>query len=207
MKKLIFAFAFVILFTTTQKQALSQIPRMGNFGDLRGTVVIGVPSSSIPGADSGTTVPRPGSFKRLSDSTASCIDMSNEVNALEAKIEQYLAQINTAQAVSQSATDAMMAAGNGGQAISTATGILSMVPGASLFAGVAGGIASSAAAASSNSNMQEQSTKMMKAQQELMDLNAAMANDQGRRDYLVDLFLTKGCKLESKDMTSKNPNK
>lgn len=191
-----FSFAIALLFFGTQQQVLAQVPRMGNFGDFRGAVVIGVPSNSIPGVDPGPTSARPGSFKRLSDSTASCVDIANEVNSLETKIAQYIPQINAAQSISQSATDAMMASGSGEQAISTATGILSMVPGAGLFAGVAGGIASSAAAASANSNMQAQSSKMMKAQQDLMELNAAMSNDQGRRDYLVDLYLAKSCKLD-----------
>lgn len=177
--------------------ACAQMPHIGAL-DLRGAMVIGAPGFPFPQAGyPGAAAMPTGNVKRLSDSSATCEALAAEATQLEQRQAQHMAKLNAAQAASQASSDAMMSAGDGGQAISTATGLLSMVPGVGMFAGIAGGIASTAASSAASARMQEQTSQMMRAQQEAADAGAAMATDQARRDYLVDLFLSRGCKLEA----------
>lgn len=184
----------------------AQAPGIGIIGDLRGAMVIGSPGAIPLRMPPGAAPARAGSVKRLSDTSASCTDLATEVTQLEAKIEQHLTRLDAAQSVSRAASEAMMSSSQGGQTLSTASGMLSMLPGAGAFAGIAGGIASSAVSAAASSNMQDSAAKMMTAQQEIADVSAVMAVDQERRDYLVDLYMSRGCRFDAAPVSARPPS-
>jgi hypothetical protein len=78
---------------------------------------------------------------------------------------------------------------------STATSLLSMIPGVGMVAGMFGGISQQAAMNSRMAEAQQSTNAVMATQQKAMDAQMAMAATQARHEHLVEMFLAKNCKL------------
>lgn len=144
------------------------------------------------------------SAKMLSDAGASCETLKAEVMQLEQALGHKQRQLRASERAFEEAKAAMMQSGLGGaaDAVSSATGLLSMIPGVGFGVGIAGSIASTVAANARSASLQEQSTRMEKAYMDIQELGSDVSRDQARRDHVVDLFLSRDCKLPNQPFTA-----
>lgn len=133
--------------------------------------------------------PPPG-VRKITDGALSCEQIYAESRSLEAEVAKYSAESDAAMQEANAAQQAMMS--NAGSGVGTqAVGLLGMVPGASMFTGMA----QQAAMSAQMSALQESQSKMMTSYQRMAKVQERMAYAQARNDHLVGLFLEKKCKL------------
>lgn len=136
----------------------------------------------------------------MSDVNLTCAQIHKEASNLETSMFDQQGTAKNALALAEVSRLKMIEQSSRGLAglqsgASTVTGLLSMIPGVGMVAGMVGGPASQAALNSRMAEMQENTNKMVQAQQQAMELAQSMASSQARYDYLVELSLKKNCEV------------
>jgi hypothetical protein len=149
--------------------------------------------------DAGQGMPLAG-VKKITDGSLSCGQIHAEVQGLEKSLAGQQAGAAAAQQVADDARNAMMSQsmerGGGMQrGMGMASSLLGMIPGVGMVAGMAGSMGAQADMSARMAGIQDNTNKMMAAQQKAMELQQAMASAQARHEHLIDLFLRKNCSL------------
>ncbi len=150
----------------------------------------------------------PMGVRKMTDSDLSCQQLFAEAEGLEKTLAEQKAAAASVQQAADDTRNAMMeqAMGGGGiQATSMASGLLSMIPGVGMAAGLVGSAASQAATSARMAGIQESTRKMMETQQKAIDMQQSMYYSQARHDHLVELFLKKDCKVSQLKAANPKP--
>lgn len=144
--------------------------------------------SSVPGV------------RKMSDVNLTCAQIHKEASNLESSMFDRQATAKNALVVAEASRKKMIEQSSRGLAglqsgASTVTGLLSMIPGVGMVAGMVGGAASQASLNSRMAEMEENTNKMVQAQQQALELAQAMSSSQARYDHLVELALKKNCEV------------
>ncbi|MCY1165130.1 hypothetical protein D9M73_50300 [compost metagenome] len=163
--------------------------------------------------DEGATIPpnpgmgayggQPAGVKKMSDAALDCQQIYAETETLQKSLAEQQAGAAAAQQAADDVRNGMMSqamSGGGGmqRGASMASGLLGMIPGVGMVAGLVGGAGAQASMQARMADMQDSTNKMMQAQQKAIDIQQAMAWSQARHEHLVDLFLKKNCTLPQK---------
>lgn len=160
--------------------------------------------SSAPESVAAATAARysgqPAGVKKMSDARLTCPQIHAETEALQARLAEQQAETMATLTAAEDARQKMLQQTGGGlsslqSGASTATGLLSMIPGVGMVAGMFGGISQQATMNSRMAEAQQTTNAMMATQQKALDAQMAMAATQARHEHLVDMFLAKNCKL------------
>lgn len=143
---------------------------------------------------------QPAGVKKIGDANLTCAQIQAETETLQARLAEQQAEAMTTLAAAEDARQKMLQQTSGGlsslqSGASTATGLLSMIPGVGMVAGMFGGLSAQASMNSRMAEAQQTTNAMMATQQKAMDAQMAMAATQGRHEHLVEMFLAKNCKL------------
>lgn len=133
----------------------------------------------------------PAGVRKISDAGLTCEQIHAEARSQEEAMARHRAAVDAAQREANTAQDAMMKRAAGGSAMPVASSLLSLVPGAGMFSGVA----AQAAMSARQSALQEGTAQLTAAYQRIAALQEQMAYAQARNDHLVGLFLDRKCKL------------
>lgn len=133
----------------------------------------------------------PAGVRKISDAGLSCQQIYAESRSLEEAIVRHRAASETAQRDANTAQDSMMKRASSASAMPMASSLLSMVPGAGMF----GGLAAQAAMSAQQSAIQEGTSQVMAAYQRVTAAQEQLAYAEARNDHLVSLFLDRKCKL------------
>jgi hypothetical protein len=141
------------------------------------------------------TPPVTPNVRKLSDSELTCSQIYAETQDLEKAGAEQSVKIDQAQRqMAESQNEMMQQSSNipgSGIASTVGNSLLGMLPGG----GMVSSMAMQAALDVRRSAMQENVTKMMQTQNQLMNVSQSMQYTQARQEHLADLFLKKGCKL------------
>lgn len=133
----------------------------------------------------------PAGVRKVSDAGLSCEQILAESRSLEEAIVRHRAASEAAQRDANAAQDNMMKRASSASAMPMASSLLSMVPGAGMF----GGLAAQAAMSAQQSAIQEGTSQVMAAYQKVTAAQEQLAYAEARNDHLVGLFLGRKCKL------------
>jgi hypothetical protein len=142
----------------------------------------------------------PAGVKKISDASLSCAQIHAETETLQARLsEQQAAAMATLKAADDARQKMLQQSGGGLSSLqsgaSTATSLLSMIPGVGAVAGMFGGMSAQASMNSRMAEAQQSTNALMETQQKAMDAQMAMGATQARHEHLVDMFLARNCKL------------
>ncbi|AYQ26838.1 MULTISPECIES: hypothetical protein [unclassified Polaromonas] len=145
---------------------------------------------------------QPAGVKKMSDARMTCAQIQAETETLQTKLNEQQAQAMATLAAAEDSRQKMLQQTGGGlsslqSGASTATGLLSMIPGVGMVAGMFGGLSAQATMNSRMAEAQQTTNAMMATQQKAMDAQMAMAATQARHEHLVEMFLAKNCKLQA----------
>jgi hypothetical protein len=150
----------------------------------------------------------PMGVRKMTDGDLSCQQLFTEAEGLEKTLAEQKTAVASAQQSADDTRNAMMeqAMGGGGiQATSMASGLLSMIPGVGMAAGLVSGAASQAATSARMAGIQESTKRMMETQQKAIEMQQSMYYSQARHDHLVELFLKKDCKVSQLKAATPKP--
>jgi hypothetical protein len=158
------------------------------------------PESAAAAAASARYGGQPAGVKKMSDARLTCPQIHAETEALQARLAEQQSDAMATLAAAEDARQKMLQQTGGGLGslqggASTATGLLSMIPGVGMVAGMFGGISQQAAMNSRMAEAQQTTNAMMATQQKALDAQMAMGATQARHEHLVEMFLAKNCKL------------
>jgi hypothetical protein len=133
----------------------------------------------------------PAGVRKISDAGLSCQQIHTEARSLEEAIVKHRAASEAAQRDANAAQENMMKRASSAGAAPMASSLLSMVPGAGMF----GGLAAQAAMSAQQSAIQEGTSQVMAAYQRVTAAQEQLAYAEARNDHLVGLFLDRKCRL------------
>lgn len=142
----------------------------------------------------------PAGVKKISDARLSCEQIHTETETLQAKLAEQQAAATATLKAAEDARQKMFQQSGGGLSslqggASTATNLLSMIPGVGAVAGMFGGMTAQASMNSRMAEAQQSTNVLMETQQKAMDAQIAMGTTQARHEHLVEMFLARNCKL------------